>query len=377
MMGIFSNFFKSGALPEDEIAESENVMRKLREKRQENTSEWVASIQDPGSLLPPSYTRIKIPPKPTIEDVDQREAEDTFVYSPPVEAMYTPFEDEDTQGGLAQAKNATSADWVSKMFGEFEHQGNSFNASAQGTNLVISIHPPQYTEEVVPSGEYGKETKVRFFKGYVSTTFWGMLLHGHHDKIDVYIVPAEAILELTLSDISQSGFSPYLTIDSQIKNGALEWHVGGDTIVYAAIPNLAKELVGDLIKVASGKLANDQLFAEHAGGLKLDQGAAQNLSQVMRIIKEDDAAPAPAAVATAVKAAAPPADPLLSLNTFNAGALLTDAIAQDLAVISRLSEPGSGLDQTKINQLRELTSAMRTLHGQVSTFNAQYKPKNK
>ena len=72
-MGIFSNFFKSNPLPEDEIAESENVMRKLQEKRQENTSQWVASIQDPGSMLPPTYTKVKIPPKPTIEDVDKRE----------------------------------------------------------------------------------------------------------------------------------------------------------------------------------------------------------------------------------------------------------------------------------------------------------------
>ena len=56
-MGIFSNFFKPNSLPEDEIAESENVMRKLQEKRQENTSQWVASIQDPGSILPPKIGR--------------------------------------------------------------------------------------------------------------------------------------------------------------------------------------------------------------------------------------------------------------------------------------------------------------------------------
>ncbi len=369
-MGIFSNFFKSNSLPEDEIQESENVMRKLREKRQEATHEWVASIQDPGSLLPPSYTKIAIPPKPTIEDVDQREAEDSFVYTPPVEAMYTPFDDDDTLGGLARAKNISASDWVSRMFEEFERQGNSFNSSAQGTNLVVSIHPPQYTEELVSGGVYGQDTKVRFFKGYVSTTYWGMLLHGHHDKIDVYIVPAEAILQLTLSDISQSGFSPFLTIDSQVKNGEIEWHVGGDTIAFAAIANLAKELIADLIKVASGKIKNDELFAEHKGGLKLDQGVAQNLSQVMRTIKDDGPV---AAVATAVKPAQ--ADPVQNLAAFNAGNRFADAIAQDLAAISRLTEIGSGTDEAMVDQLRDMSTAMRTIHGQVTSFVAQYRPK--
>jgi len=369
-MGIFSNFFKSNSVPEDEIQESENVMRKLREKRQEATHEWVASIQDPGSLLPPSYTKIKIPPKPTIEDVDQREAEDSFVYTPPVEAMYTPFDDDDTLGGLARAKNTSASDWVSRMFEEFERQGNVFNSSAQGTNLVVSIHPPQYTEEVVSGGVYGQDTKVRFFKGYVSTSFWGMLLHGHHDKIDVYIVPAEAILQLTLSDISQSGFSPYLTIDSQVKNGEIDWHVGGGSISFSAIPNLAKELLADLIKVASGKIKGDELFAEHSGGLKLDQGAAQNLSQVLRTVKDDGQE---AAVATAVKTAR--TDPMQALVSFNAGDRFTNAIAQDLAAIARLTEVGSGEDEATVQQLHDLSTAMRTVHGQVTTFTAQYRPK--
>jgi|GEM_PF-2684237 len=373
-MGIFSNFFKSNALPEDEIAESENVMRKLQEQRQENTSQWVASIQDPHSILPPTYTKVKIPPKPTIEDVDKREEADSFVYTPPVEAMYTPFDEGDTLGGLARVTNTSSTDWVSRIFQEFERQGNTFNASAQGTNLVLSIHPPKYYEEVVAGGVYGQDTKVRFFKGYVSATFWGMLLHGHHDKIDVYIVPSEAILQMTLADISTSGFSPYVTIDSQIVNGELEWHVEGTTIDYNAIPNLARELLADLIKVASGKVANEELFAEHhSGNLKLDQGAAQTLTQAMRIVKE---APAASPVATAIKQQPNSLrTEMANLASFAAAERLVEALTRDLTQVSRLTEPGTpGLDDMDTQKMRELTTAMRTALGQVTSFVAQNKP---
>ncbi|MBS1997400.1 MAG: hypothetical protein JSS86_13865 [Cyanobacteria bacterium SZAS LIN-2] len=379
-MGIFSNFFKSNPLPEDEIEESENVMRKLQEQRQENTSQWVASIQDPNSLLPPTYTKVKIPPKPSIEDVDKREEPDDYVYTPPVEAMYTPFDDGDTLSGLARVSHRSSTDWVARIFQEFELQGSTFNASAQGTNLVLSIHPPKYYEEVVSGGVYGKDTKVRFFKGYVSATFWGMLLHGHHDKIDVYIVPSDAILQLTLSDINQSGFSPYVTIDSQIVDGDLEWHVGGTTISYEAIPNLARQLLADLIKVASGKIKNEELFADYSGGLKLGQGAQQTLTQAMRIIKEDSPAPAASPVATATKQLADPtssmSDLLANMATFAAGERMLEAMTRDMTVISRMAEPGSapGIDAAGAEKLRALITAMRTLHGQISTFVAENKP---
>jgi hypothetical protein len=376
-VGIFSNFFKSQPLPEDEIQESENVMRKLKEQRQEDTSQWVASIQDPNSMMPATYTRVKIPPKPTIEDVDKREEADDFVYTPPEEAMYTPFEDDDTLG-LARAKNSSSTDWVSKIFQEFERQGNTFNASAQGTNLVLSIHPPQYTEEVVAGSVYGQDTKVRFFKGYVSTSFWGMMLHGHHDKIDVYIVPAEAILQLSLSSIEQSGFSPFMTIDSAINNGELEWHVGGTTILYAAIPNLAKQLLGDLIKIASGKLQEEELFADKAGGLKLDQGAVQNLSQVLRIIPDGASSPGAGAPASTVATAVKPvqADPMAGFMSFAAADRLVDAVSNDLTALARLANSGApSQGDASDQQLKDLATAMRTLLGQVSTFSAQYKPK--
>jgi len=374
-MGIFSNFFKPNSLPEDEIAESENVMRKLQEKRQENTSQWVASIQDPGSILPPTYTKVKIPPKPTIEDVDKREVEDSYVYTPPVEAMYTPFDEGDTLGGLARVTHNSASDWVSSIFHEFERQGNIFNASAQGTNLVLSIHPPKYYEEVVSGGIYGQDTKVRFFKGYVSATFWGMLLHGHHDKIDVYIVPSDAILQMTLSDINQSGFSPYVTIDSQVVNGEVEWHVEGATITYNAIPNLARELLADLIKVASGKVRNEDLFAEHhSGSLKLDQGAAQTLTQAMRIVKEE--APVASPVATAIKQQPDSLSvEMANMASFAAAERLVEALTKDLARVSRLTEPGTpGLDDMGVQKMRDLTTAMRTVHGQVTSFVAQNKP---
>ncbi|MBU6451852.1 MAG: hypothetical protein KGS72_08760 [Cyanobacteria bacterium REEB67] len=405
-MGIFSNFFKSQPLPEDEIEESENVMRKLRENRQENTSEWIASIQDPNSLLPPTYHKMKIPPPPTIEDLDQRDQGDGFVYTPPVEAMYEQAEVDQLNAAAPVQRSAFAAqqsahnsvtDWVAKIFKEFERQGDIFNLSAQGTNLILSIHPPQYAEEIIKGEAFGQDTKVRFFKGYASTTFWGMMLHGHQDKIDVYIVPAEAILQMTLTDITQSGFTSFMTIDSQVKNGQLEWHVGGTTIVYDAIPNLARELLGDLIKVASGKLATEDLFGSSSGDLRLSQGAVQNLSQVLRTVSEDDVlgAAATGATAAAIKggsqagvAQAPTkpalkADSINSLTSFTAAEALVTALTADLMTISRLSDPlATGAfaivkEEDGPQKLSELAGALRTLHGQASGFVAQYKPKTR
>ena len=397
-MGIFSNFFKSQPLPEDEIEESENVMRKLREERQANTSRWVASIQDPGSLLPPTYHKVKIAPDPTIEDVDQREQPDSYVYTPPVEAMYpeldpslvgastapAAFETPRPYSQQAQSAHNSAGDWVSKIFAEFTRQADLRNLDAQGSNLVISIHAPQYTEEEVSGGSYGQSQKVRFFKGYVSTTFWGMMLHGHHDKIDVYIVPAEAILQMTLTDIGQSGFSPFMTIDSKVENGRLEWHVDGATIVWETIPNLATELLNDLIKIASGNMQTSELqqqtpFVSSA----LPQGA--NLASSKIAAQSTTAAEIKASgVGSATPGATIPAgDPIAGFVSFEAAEALVAALTRDLTVLARLSDPlttgafrtGQTLDDGK--QLSDMSTAMRTLHGQASNFAAQYKPKKR
>jgi hypothetical protein len=359
-MGIFGNLFKPMSQSEEQASASARILARLKERRGEETGKWLGLMQDPTKVPPPA-------PTPTVEDVDQRDIINEAPYSPPLETQYTPLFPEDSGKPAATATRAKpkaneTVEWVNKLFDEFARQASQFNATASGTDVTVTVHAPEFTYESPDYAVPDPELKISVFKGHIATLHWAMLVQGYNDKIQVYVIAADEILNFTLNDIRKADVSPFMTIESTLANSHRVWNVGGTTIGFEIIPLLAKELLGDLIRIASGRMDESELFAHHTVPLKLGETVAQGFSPV-----QQTAPPAP------VQDAAP--RDIASLASWSACDRLLQALDQDLAwMTSRLSALDPSTDQKTVQILHDLSGRMRTLSGEVSSLLAEYHP---
>jgi len=361
-MGIFGNLFKPMSQSEEQASASARILARLKERRGEETGKWLALMQDPTKIPPPA-------PTPTIEDVDHRDVINEAPYSPPLEAQYTALFPDD-RGKPALVATATRAkpkmnetvEWVNRLFDEFARQASQFNATASGTEVTVTVHAPEFTYESPDYAVPDPEIKISVFKGHIATMHWAMLVQGYNDRIDIYVIAADEILNFTLNDIRKSELSPFMTIESTLANSHRVWNVGGTTIAFETIPLLAKELLGDLIRIASGSMDESELFAHHSVPLKLGETVAQGFSPPQQT-------PPPASVQNAA-----PQD-IGSLASWSACDRLLKALDQDLAwMTSRLGSLDPSTDQKTVQILHDLGGRMRTLSGEVSTLLAEYHP---
>lgn len=101
-----------------------------------------------------------------------------------------------------------------------------------------------------------------------------MLLRGTAGAINVFIFPAEGLLGFSLHKIDETVYNPLLVIESSWKEDELIWHIDGTAVTRQQIPLLAKELFGDLIRVASGQMDETELFAHPLHDMSLGQNLA-------------------------------------------------------------------------------------------------------
>jgi len=98
-----------------------------------------------------------------------------------------------------------------------------------------------------------------------------MLFRGSLGKIEVFVVPAEMLLAISTHATDESAYSPLLTIESDWQNGQLNWHIAQTVISIDQVSSLAKELFGDLVRVASGQMSESELFAHPMQELNLGE----------------------------------------------------------------------------------------------------------
>jgi hypothetical protein len=356
-MGIFGNLFKP-VEPKQQKA-SEETLERLRRYRGADTAKWLA-LQDPAQVIDLAMKSggelpfVKHPPK--LEDVDKYETDDSPVYSPSFESQYTTM-------GLSAVnskrvdppKGNEQADWIEALFQEFVRQAQSFNNTANDQNLRVSVSLPVYKLEHSPFVTYDTDAKISVFKGHISTLQWGLLVQGYASKIEVYVVPADALLNFTFNDVRDRGVKPFVTIDSAQVDGKLEWHIENETISFDKLPLLAKELFGDLIRVATGKMNDGELFSDHASEMKLGETVAQGYAP--------DAGSDSSGTQTVAD----------ELRTWAECSNLLKAIDADLGLLAEQGRTAESLSHNDlVNQIRELSADLRTLSGAISSLLDKY-----
>ena len=147
--------------------------------------------------------------------------------------------------------------WVDGIFKEFADLAFEFNKTAVGSDLLVSYDNPQLFEKKSDAVWYKPVT--RTYQGRLTTRQWALIIRGMETDIGVLLLPASMLLAFSGGQITDSEYPPFMQV-SRGQDG--KWSIGGETVTMAAIPHLAKELLGDLIRVSSGVMNESELFSK-------------------------------------------------------------------------------------------------------------------
>lgn len=169
-----------------------------------------------------------------------------------------------------------SARWVNMLFQSFEDISFEYNKSAIGTDLMVSCEMPKTHEEKSDDLWYKPVIKTR--QGRLTTRDWAMVVRGHEKKVLIFLIPTPMLLAFAANQASESDYPPFMEVIRD-PGPPPQWTIGGEAIHIRAIPELAKVLLGDLIRVTSGVMTEAELFnTGNEGSVKLGESVAVGMT---------------------------------------------------------------------------------------------------
>ncbi|MDR3615288.1 MAG: hypothetical protein P4L53_17145 [Candidatus Obscuribacterales bacterium] len=359
-MGLIANLFKFQ--PSEQEKNSQKILDHLKQYRGKETARWLNEQDEQSAInFVMNHGGVLPPPAPLkVEDVDKYEVDDSPTYQPPIEALYSLNPAADNSPRQLPSANNAQVDWIERMFDQFAQCARNFNSTHTVQNLSVSVHRPEYSQEKSMYETYLPETKATLFKGHISTSAWGLLVQGHADTIEIFIIPADRLLTFTINDIHGRGFIPFMVINSEYVNNQLEWHIENEIISLAKLPILAKELFCDLIRVTSGQMQESELFASYSGEMKLGETVAMGYAP-------------PPEQAIVEPNLAPVVD--VDSATWSACRDLVQLIDKELATLAEKEHVANDSgQQIELNQLKSMSGDLRSLSGSLSELLNKYAP---
>ncbi len=223
------------------IESSQVILETLKTKRRTETAQWLSGLEKEiaaSNTANPSTTRNNLP-----------------------SLSANPMTTSSTQLAVDTTMIGEAIQWLDKMFVQFELYAAQFNLGRRGTNLVVSCtRPIKRTNNT--GGLYSEAADdCLSYAGHIATQFWTLVVRGCATKVEVFILPAELLIAFSVSSSDESGYEPLLVLESAWRGKEVIWHAQNTVITTDQIPALAKELFGDLIKVASGQMTEAEVMA--------------------------------------------------------------------------------------------------------------------
>ncbi|HEY9678510.1 MAG TPA: hypothetical protein V6C76_10905 [Drouetiella sp.] len=157
----------------------------------------------------------------------------------------------DAEQAVSEDDINTMVRWVAQIFNEFELYKIEFNSKAVGSDLTLSSSALNL-DALSSTNDH--------FEGHLSTRFWSLAFDASTRKLDVYLIPAELLLAFTTNRIKDTEYKPFITFLPRRHSDQYYWSVENRQITFDMLPQLAKELFGDLIRVASGNVTENEFF---------------------------------------------------------------------------------------------------------------------
>ncbi len=199
----------------------------------------------------------------------------------------------ETQAAVGTAFEEVT-EWINKLCAQFAELTYEFNKKAIGTNLYVSYEKPRLFEKRNEDVWYKPVDKS--YKGRLTTRDWALIVRGHEHKIAVFVIPAAMVMAFDTDTIGEDEMPPFMEIVSTAVGANAVWKIGGEDVPIETMPHLAKELFGDLIRLASGVMSESELMGNHEhSNLSLGENIAvgyqpeANLSPAEKQAKSADA----------------------------------------------------------------------------------------
>lgn len=239
-MGFIANLLKRKSLPEEKVDSSLKMLDMLKAKRGDDIGKYLDMMYDPRKIPAPSAP-------PTIEDLDEREAEQSSVYSPPLETMtyQRDYDGPDEFADLADSDDPIESS-INRFFDVFAGQANLYNETVSTLELAIGIQRPQHSGESFPESS-GKAV----LNACLHTAHWGLFFFGHDNNIDLYLLPFDERTTLSFNEVHADECKPHIVFTTSEDSTGRQWFVNGKPLVRESIPSLAKELLSDLVHAAT------------------------------------------------------------------------------------------------------------------------------
>jgi len=192
----------------------------------------------------------------------------------PESAIAPPQQAQETTGASIYDEMTT---WMDALFKQFTELVFEFNKQAVGTDLLISYEKPKLYEK--KSDEFWYKPVTKTYQGRLTTRQWALVVRGRDAKISIFVFPASMLLAFNADQDGEQDQPPFMEVVRADVNGINAWTIAGERAPLEAVPHLAKELLGDLIRVSSGAMAESELFTSHADAHKLGENLAVGYDQ--------------------------------------------------------------------------------------------------
>src|SRR5579883_398985 len=179
------------------------------------------------------------------------------------------------QQQVAAAASASTfedmAAWVDQLFQQLNELTFEFNKTAVNSNLLVTLEHPETFDAPGAPGTFGRP---KVYRGRLTTSQWALAVLGREGRISIYLLPAALLLAFSAGQLNDKDYPPFMEVVKGNVNGSTAWTISGQSAPIEAMPYLAKELLGDLVRVASGVMSENELFASTADKPKLGENLA-------------------------------------------------------------------------------------------------------
>ncbi|MBP9093328.1 hypothetical protein KBI23_20060 [bacterium] len=239
-MGFIANLLRRKSLPEEKVDSSLKMLDMLKAKRGDDIGKYLDMMYDPRKIPAPSAP-------PTIEDLDERELDPSSIYSPPIETMtyQRDYDGPDEFADLADSEDPIESS-INRFFDVFAGQANLHNEKVNSLELAISIQRPQHSSEMFPEGS-GKQV----LNACLHTAHWGLFFFGHDNNVDLYLLPYSENTPVSFKEVHTDECQPHIVFTTSDGSSGRQWYANSQLLVREGIPDLAAELLSDLVHAAT------------------------------------------------------------------------------------------------------------------------------
>jgi hypothetical protein len=206
---------------------SDMILGSLKPRVGKETSKWVAGLTEDAMEAAEQAARM--------QGVEMLTSSDQVPHKPPHVAI-THF-----------------MDYLFDCFQQYEFE---FNRTAPVPEMLVSIERPTSVVETTRHSLRAPETR-QVFRGRISTRQWTLLLRGHQDEMEGFLLPIDQLISFAGDPMH---YTQFLKMSGTPEGDDMKWTVDDIEVSWDKIRSFAKQLFAALLHVAKTGVSEGLVF---------------------------------------------------------------------------------------------------------------------